>query len=187
MIFDNKYFYNVSLNFFIKLISCKALLITLSTSGISCICHRLIFRNNVRFKNARNDRKGWIIRPLAVSNCEHADNVKVNGPPFVAVPVVDILFIAHEKTHGLDVTRKIPAIAVKTHRYLRARISLVVPSSRSLRHASNAIVDHVSSWLARFAVWEFCRSAMTRSWRSREYRMIEEAEKVENLEHLSCE
>lgn len=75
-----------------------------------------------------------------MSNCERADNVEVNGPPFVAVPVVDILFIAREKTHGLDVTRKIPAIAVKTHRYLHARISLVVPSSRSLRHASNAIV-----------------------------------------------
>lgn len=89
-----------------------------------------------------------------------ADNVEVNGPS-AAVPVVDILFIAREKTHGPDVTRKIPAIAVKTRRYLRARISLVVPSSRSLRHASNAIVGHASPWLARFAAREFRRSTTT--------------------------
>lgn len=85
-----------------------------------------------------------------------ADNVEINGP-FATVPVVDILFIAREKTHGPDVTRKIPAIAVKTRHYLRARISLVVPSSRSLRHASNAIVGHASPWLARFAAREFRR------------------------------
>jgi len=84
-----------------------------------------------------------------------ADNVEVNGPS--AVPVVDILFIAREKTHGPDVMRKIPAIAVKM-RYLHARISLVIPSSRSLRHASNAIVGHASPWLTRFAAREFCRS-----------------------------
>lgn len=100
-----------------------------------------------------------------VSNCGAPTTWKSMGCPFSSPhPVVDILFIAREKTHGLDVTRKIPAIAVKTRRYLRARISLVAPSSRSPRHASNAIVGRTSSRLGRFAAREFCRSSATRDF-----------------------